>query len=92
MVDLKKIYSAVSKEAALYALEEFGEKWNFKYPQIYKSWEQNWAELSTFFRYPDEMRHIIYTTNAVKGFHRMLRKFTKIKTNFPTDDSLKKSI
>jgi putative transposase len=92
MADLKNIYGAVSEDAALYALEEFGEKWNSKYPQIYKSWEQNWAELSTFFKYPDEMRRLIYTTNAVEGFHRMLRKFTKTKTNFPTDDSLRKSI
>jgi len=92
MTDLKKIYGAVSEEAALFALEEFGEKWNGKYPQIYKSWEHNWLELSTFFKYPDEMRRLIYTTNAVEGFHRMLRKFTKTKTNFPTDDSLRKSI
>jgi len=92
MADLKKIYGAVSEEAALFALEEFGEKWNGKYPQIYKSWEHNWTELSTFFKYPEEMRRLIYTTNAVEGFHRMLRKFTKTKTNFPTDDSLKKSI
>jgi len=92
MTDLKKIYGAVSEEAALFALEEFGEKWNGKYPQIYKSWEHNWPELSTFFKYPEEMRRLIYTTNAVEGFHRMLRKFTKTKTNFPTDDSLKKSI
>jgi putative transposase len=90
--DLKKIYGAVSEDAALYALEEFNETWGNKYPQIYKSWEQNWTELSTFFKYPDEMRRLIYTTNAVEGFHRMLRKFTKTKTNFPTDDSLKKSI
>ena len=92
MADLKSIYGAVSEDAALYALEEFSEKWNGKYPQIYKSWEHNWTELSTFFKYPDEMRRLIYTTNAVEGFHRMLRKFTKTKTNFPTDDSLKKSI
>jgi putative transposase len=92
MADLKKIYGAVSEEAALFALEEFGEKWNNKYPQIYKSWEANWNNLATFFKYPDEMRRLIYTTNAVEGFHRQLRKFTKTKTNFPTDDSLKKSI
>jgi putative transposase len=92
MADLKKIYGAVSEDAALYALEEFGEKWNGKYPQIYKSWEANWADLSAFFKYPAEMRRLIYTTNAVEGFHRMLRKFTKTKTNFPTDDALKKSI
>jgi putative transposase len=91
MADLKKIYGAVSEEAAFFALEEFGEKWNKKYPQIYKSWENNWAELSTFFKYPEEIRRLIYTTNAVEGFHRMLRKFTKTKTNFPTDDALRKS-
>ena len=73
-------------------LEEFKEKWDSKYPQIYKMWESNWTDLSGFFKYPTEMRRLIYTTNAVEGFHRMLRKFTKTKTNFPTDDSLKKSI
>jgi len=92
MADLKKIYGAVSEDAALFALEEFREKWDGKYPQIYKSWETNWADLAGFFKYPDEMRRLIYTTNAVEGFHRMLRKFTKTKTNFPTDDALKKSI
>jgi len=92
MADLKKIYGAVSEEAALYALEEFHEKWSGKYPQIYKSWEANWTDLSGFFKYPEEMRRLIYTTNTVEGFHRMLRKFTKTKTNFPTDDALRKSI
>ena len=92
MVDLKKIYGAVSEDAALYALEEFKDRWDNKYPQIYKSWEANWTDLSAFFKFPAEMRRLIYTTNAVEGFHRMLRKFTKTKTNFPTDDSLKKSI
>jgi len=91
MADLKKIYGAVSEEAALYALEEFKDKWDGKYPQIYKSWESNWADLSAFFKFPAEMRRLIYITNAVEGFHRMLGKFTKTKTNFPTDDSLKKS-
>ena len=92
MADLKKIYGAVSEDAALHALEEFKESWDSKYPQIYKSWESNWTDLSAFFKFPAEMRRLIYTTNAVEGFHRMLRKFTKTKTNFPTDDSLKKSI
>jgi putative transposase len=92
MADLKKVYGAVSEEAALYSLEEFKERWNSKYPQIYKSWEANWADLSGFFKYPAEMRRLIYTTNAVEGFHRMLREFTKTKTNYPTDDALRKSI
>jgi putative transposase len=92
MADLKKVYGAVSEEAALYALEEFRDNWVNKYPQIYRSWEANWANLSAFFKYPDEMRRLIYTTNAVEGFHRTLRKFTKTKTNYPTDDALRKSI
>jgi len=90
--DLKRIYNTVSEEAGLYALEEFKQKWNNKYPQIYKSWEANWVDVAGFFKYPEEMRKLIYTTNAVEGFHRMLRKFTKTKTNYPTDDSLRKSI
>jgi putative transposase len=92
MEDLKKVYGAVSEDAAMYALDEFREQWDAKYPQIYKSWKANWEDLSGFFKYPSEMRRLIYTTNAVEGFHRMLRKFTKTKTNFPTDDALRKSI
>jgi len=92
MADLKKVYGAVSEDAALYALEEFKEQWDGKYPQICRSWESNWSNLSGFFKYPEEMRRLIYTTNAVEGFHRMLRKFTKTKTNFPTDDALRKSV
>ena len=68
------------------------EKWSKKYPQIAKSWHENWTELSAYFKYPEEIRRLIYTTNAVEGFHRMLRKITKTKTSYPTDESLKKSI
>ena len=92
MVDLKLVYGAVSEEAALDALCAFGEKWGKKYPQILKSWETNWAELSAYFKYPQEVRTIIYTTNAVEGFHRMLRKYTKTKTIYPTDDAVRKSV
>ncbi len=92
MADLKLVYGAVSEEAALDALCAFGEKWGKKYPQILKSWEANWAELSTYFKYPQEVRTIIYTTNAVEGFHRMLRKYTKTKTIYPTDDAVRKSV
>jgi transposase-like protein len=92
MADLKAIYQAPSEDDALYHLEEFKEKWGEKYPQIAKSWEDNWAALSAYFKYPAEVRRLIYTTNAVEGFHRMLRKYTKSKTVFPSDDSLKKSI
>jgi len=92
MADLKKVYGAVSEEAALYALEEFRENWSKKYPQILKSWDTNWAELSTYFKYPEEVRRLIYTTNAVEGFHRMLRKYTKNKAIYPTDDAVRKSV
>lgn len=92
MSDLKAIYQAPTEEDALYHLEEFKETWGKKYPQIAKSWEDNWAALSAYFKYPAEVRRLIYTTNAVEGFHRMLRKYTKTKTVFPSDDSLKKSI
>jgi putative transposase len=66
--DLKKIYGAVNLDDAEYALEEFRENWGKKYPSITKSWEDNWAELTTSFEYPQEIRHLIYTTNAVEEF------------------------
>lgn len=90
--DLKKIYGAVNLDDAEYALEEFREKWNSKYPAILRSWDNNWAQLTTFFQYPGEIRHLIYTTNAVEAYHRQLRKFTKTKTIFPTDDSIRKVV
>ncbi len=90
--DLKKIYGAVNLEDAEYAKEEFREKWDKKYPNILRSWDKNWAELTSFFEFPNEIRRIIYTTNAVEGYHRMVRKFTKTKSIFPTDDSIRKTI
>lgn len=91
MADLKLVYGAPTLDDAEYHLEEFREKWDKKYPQIIKSWKANWAELSTYFKYPQEVRTLIYTTNAVEGFHRMLRKYTKTKSVYPTDDAVKKS-
>ena len=88
MADLKRIYAAVDEETALYELESFGEKWNGKYPKLAQSWEANWPKLSTYFKYPQEVRTLIYTTNAIEGFNRQLRKVTKSKSVFPTDDSL----
>jgi len=90
--DLKKIYGAVNLGAAEYALEGFREKWEKRYPAILRSWDDNWAELTTFFEYPQEIRHLIYTTNAVEAYHRMVRKFTKSKAIFPTDDSIRKVV
>ena len=90
--DLKKIYGAVNLDDAEYAKEEFREKWDRKYPAILRSWDENWAELTTFFEYPEQIRHLIYTTNAVEAYHRMVRKFTKSKAIFPTDDSIRKVV
>ena len=92
MADLKRVYAAVDEETALYELEAFGEKWNGKYPKIAQSWEANWPKLSTYFKYPQEVRTLIYTTNAIEGFNRQLRKVTKSKSVFPTDDSLLKML
>ena len=90
--ELKKVYGAVNLNDAEYALEEFREKWVKTYPAILRTWDENWAELTTFFEYPQEIRHLIYTTNAVEAYHRMVRKFTKTKAIFPTDDSIRKVV
>ncbi|HRV34166.1 MAG TPA: IS256 family transposase, partial [Anaerovoracaceae bacterium] len=92
MAELKAVYAAVSEDAALDALESFAEHWDKKYPKIAKSWHENWAHLSTYFKYPQEVRRLIYTTNAIEGFNRQLRKVTKAKSVFPTDDSLLKML
>lgn len=90
--DLKPIYKAFTEELALEALSEFDEKWGKKYPIITKSWMDNWSELATFFKYPEELRRIIYTTNVIESFHRQLRKPTKSKSVFPSDESLLKML
>jgi len=90
MADLKAVYSAVDEQTAQAALENFAEKWDKKYPKISISWKNNWANLSTYFKFPQEIRRLIYTTNAIEGFNRQLRKITKSKSVFPTDDSLLK--
>ena len=92
MADLKLVYSAVDEEHAAAALDMFGEKWDNKYPKIYKSWHDKWPLLSTYFKYPEAIRRLIYTTNAIEGFNRQLRKVTKAKTIFPSDDSLLKML
>ncbi len=86
--DLKEIYQASTENLALENLDQFEEKWGKKYPSSVASWRNNWSQLSTFFKYPVEIRKIIYTTNSIENFNRQLRKVTKAKTIFPTDDSL----
>lgn len=89
---LKPIYKANTEDAALVELDMFEETWGKKYPLVVRSWRANWDELATFFRYPPEMRRIIYTTNLIEGYHRQLRKVTKGKSIFPTDESLTKML
>ena len=92
MADLKAVYAAVDEAAALDALDVFSEHWDKKYPKISQSWRDNWANLSTYFKFPQEVRRLIYTTNTIEGFNRQLRKVTKSKSVFPTDDSLFKML
>ena len=92
MTDLKAVYAAVDEQSALDALDAFAEIWDKKYPKISRSWRENWANLSTYFKYPKEVRRLIYTTNTMEGFNRQLRKVTKSKAVFPTDDSLFKML
>ena len=92
MADLKKVYTAVDEEAALNALDAFATAWDAKYPKISKSWYDNWANLSTYFKFPPELCKLIYTTNTIEGFNRQLKKVTKAKSVFPTDDSLFKML
>ncbi|WP_198146308.1 IS256 family transposase [Dorea sp. D27] len=92
MADLKRVYAAPTEEASLVELEGFDERWSGRYPKIAKSWRDNWANLSTYFKYPEAVRRLIYTTNAIEGFNRQLRKVTKSKSVFPSDDSLLKML
>ena len=92
MADLKKVYAAVDEPSADEALEAFSAQWDKKYPKISASWRENWPNLSTYFKFPEELRRLIYTTNAIEGFNRQLRKVTKAKAVFPTDDSLLKML
>jgi putative transposase len=90
--DLKPIYKATTEEAALAELERFEEIWGTKYPLIVRSWRNNWDELATFFKYPPEIRKLIYTTNIIESYHRQLRKVTKGKSIFPSDEALLKML
>lgn len=92
IADLKLIYTALTEEAALEALQALKKKWVAKYPSGVKSWEENWDILSTFYAYPPEIRKIIYTTNIIEGLHRQFRKVTKTKGVFPHDESLRKML
>jgi putative transposase len=90
MVDLKRVYKASNKDLAESELDMLEDKWNDKYPIVIKSWRNNWERLSQYFKYPEDIRRIIYTTNTIEAVHRQFRKLTKTKGAFPNKDSLLK--
>jgi putative transposase len=92
MADLKTIYKADTKELAEQNLLELDEKWGKKYQMVLRSWHNKWEELSSFFKYSAEIRRLIYTTNPIEGFHRQVRKFTKSKGAFTSENALVKLI
>jgi len=90
MKDLKRVYQAISKEAAELELDRLEEKWGTKYPIVINSWRNKWENLSYYFKYPEDIRRIIYTTNIIESVHRQFRKLTKTKGAFPNENSLLK--
>ena len=90
--DFKSVYTAVNEDEALENLHRLKEKWGKQYPCAFRSWESNWEVLCPFFKFPPEIRKIIYTTNIIEGLHRQFRKVTKTKTVFPSDTSLEKML
>lgn len=92
MADLKPVYKAGNETLAVNELEALKHKWGKKYPMVICSWQNNWHKLSTYFKYPEAIRRIIYTTNTIEGYHRQIRKVTKTKGVFTSDMALLKLI
>ena len=92
MKDLKRVYQAVSKEAAETELLNLESKWGEQYPIVIKSWQDNWDRLTEYFQFTAGIRKLIYTTNTVEGYHRQIRKVTKNKGVFPSDTALEKLV
>lgn len=90
--DMKSIYNAPNKEAAKAALDDFAAKWEAKYSYAIKSWRDNWEDLTVFLEFPVEIRKIIYTTNLIENLNGKIRKYTKNRLSFPTDDAVMKSV
>ena len=90
MTDLKLAYKAPTEDKAKAELDNLENKWGGRYPLVIKSWRRNWENLSTYFKFPDEIRRMIYTTNAVESLHRQMRKVTKNRSIFPNDEALSK--
>ena len=92
MKDLKEVYKATTEELALAQLDNLKEKWGSNYGMVIDSWYNNWNNLDTFFKFSPQIRKLIYTTNVLESFNRQVRKFTKVRTIFPTDESLNKCV
>ncbi len=90
--DLKKIYKATNADMALHYLQEAEEQWGDKYKVIFKSWHRNWDRLTNFYKYPPALRRLIYTTNPIESYHRMVRKVTKTKGAFNSENAILKQI
>ena len=90
--DLKRIYQSITEDEALMSLEQFEQRWDSKYPNISRSWRNNWQNVSTLFNYPEDIRKAIYTTNAIESLNSVIRKAIKKRKLFPHDDSAKKVI
>ncbi len=90
--DLKQIYQSATEQEAALELEQFAQKWDDKYPQISRSWKAHWPNLITLFDYPEDIRRVIYTTNAIESVNSVIRKAIKNRRLFPNDDSAMKVI
>lgn len=92
MKDLKLIYQASTEQKGLEALENAREKWNKKYPAIFRSWDKNWDRLSNIYKYSPQLKRLMYTTNPIESYHRMIRKVTKTKGAFPSENAVLKQV
>lgn len=92
IADLKLVYGAINRDMAYQALDDFASKWGHKYAYALKSWRDNWDELTAYFDYPQEIRRIMYTTNAIESLNSSIRKYTKTKTIFPDDQAALKAV
>ena len=90
--DLKRIYQSATEDEALQALDQFSDRWDEQYPQISRSWRAHWQNLNKIFSYPEDIRKVIYTTNAIESLNSVIRKAVKKRKLFPTDDSAVKVI
>lgn len=92
MKDLKLIYQAPTEQKGIDALEEARNKWGTKYPAIFRSWDRNWSRLSNIYKYSPELKRLMYTTNPIESYHRMIRKVTKTKGAYTSENAILKQV